>query len=85
MGKCENCGNAYEKTFKVIMFNVEHEFDCFECAINKLAPICNACGTKIIGHGLENALDTYCCASCARVMGETSLKDHSGEALDEIM
>ena len=85
MNKCDNCGNEYEKTFKVVMFNLEHTFDCFECAINKLAPICSTCGTKIIGHGLENQLDTYCCAACARVMGESSLKDHAENPMNEIL
>jgi hypothetical protein len=30
-----------------------HTFDCFECAIAALAPECEKCGVKIIGHGLE--------------------------------
>lgn len=84
MKKCDNCGNAYDKMFKVVMFNVEHHFDCFECAINKLAPLCNSCGTKIIGHGLEDEMNTYCCAACARVMGETTLKDHTERPFNEV-
>ncbi len=76
MERCDNCGNAYERNFKVIMSGKEYSFDCFECAINKLAPHCKACDTRIIGHGLEDGLDMYCCAGCARMHGVTDLKDH---------
>jgi len=75
--RCESCGNAYKKTFKIIMGSREHTFDCFECAIQKLAPHCKNCDTRIIGHGLECGLDYFCCAGCARVQGVTDLMDHS--------
>jgi hypothetical protein len=82
MERCENCGNAYEKTFKVTMMGkAEHTFDCFECAIHALAPVCKACGTRVIGHGLEDGLDIFCCAGCARKMGVTDLKDHTEQLL----
>jgi len=77
MERCETCGNAYENTFKVILNGREHTFDCFECAIYRLAPRCKSCNVPIIGHGLEDGLDMYCCAGCARVQGVTDLKDHS--------
>lgn len=75
--KCENCGNNYDKAFKVVMQdNEEHVFDSFECAINVLAPTCTHCGTKIIGHGLENSNDEmYCCAHCAKEQSVTNLRD----------
>jgi len=28
-------------------------FDSFECAIHALAPTCENCGIRIVGHGLE--------------------------------
>lgn len=65
MGTCENCGNTYDKAFLVIMDDVEHTFDCFECAINQLAPQCEHCGTKVIGHGVETSGKIFCCAHCA--------------------
>jgi hypothetical protein len=65
MGTCENCGNSYDKAFLVTIRDMEHIFDCFECAINKLAPQCEHCKTRIIGHGLEAAGKMYCCAHCA--------------------
>lgn len=77
MERCETCGNAYEKAFQVIIQGKEHTFDSFECAIERLAPRCVHCKTRIIGHGLENGDDMYCCAGCARANGVTDLKDHS--------
>jgi hypothetical protein len=76
MERCDNCGNAYDKNFKVIKGDEIYTFDCFECAINKLAPVCKCCGTRIIGHGLENGSDLFCCAGCARMDGVTELADH---------
>lgn len=76
MERCDNCGNAYERNFKIIMEGKTYSFDSFECAINQLAPHCKSCDTRVIGHGLENGLDIYCCAGCARMAGVTKLKDH---------
>jgi hypothetical protein len=76
MERCENCGNSYAKVFKIIMGGETHTFDSFECAIQKLAPHCTSCGTQIIGHGLENGEQMFCCAGCARAFGITDLVDH---------
>jgi hypothetical protein len=76
MERCENCGNSYAKVFKIIMNGASHTFDSFECAIQKLAPSCESCGTRIIGHGLEKGSQFFCCAGCARKMGVTELIDH---------
>jgi hypothetical protein len=77
MEKCEQCGNAYSRTFHIQMDGQEHVFDCFECAIESLAPRCEECGTRVIGHGVENGLQIFCCAQCARNKGITDLKDHA--------
>ena len=53
MATCEVCGNDYYLAFEVIAAGQRHVFDSFECAIHKLAPICDHCGCKIIGHGIE--------------------------------
>ena len=55
-------------------------FDSFECAIHKMAPICDHCGCKIIGHGIEANGTFYCCAHCARKEGVTTVADHAGAA-----
>jgi hypothetical protein len=69
MAQCETCNNDYDKTFVVTMNGKSHTFDSFECAINKLAPTCGHCGSRIIGHGAEANGDMYCCANCARMEG----------------
>jgi hypothetical protein len=77
MAKCEVCGNDYHLSFEVIAANERHTFDSFECAIHRLAPICDHCGCKIIGHGIEADTRFFCCAHCARVSGVTDVKDHA--------
>ena len=77
MAHCEVCGNDYHLSFEIITAGSKHTFDCFECAIHKLAPICSHCGCKIIGHGSEANNNFYCCASCARHEGVSTVKDHA--------
>ncbi len=72
---CETCGNVYDKAFTVTMRGQSHVFDSFECAIQSLAPKCEHCGCRIIGHGLEADSGIYCCAHCAKHAGERGLKD----------
>ena len=69
---CEVCGNRYDKSFQVTVPSADglpHTFDCFECAIEALAPRCARCTTKIIGHGIEAGDSFFCCAHCARESG----------------
>ena len=66
MARCEICGNEYTKTFEIVMAETTHVFDSFECAIHALAPTCEHCGCRIIGHGVETNVSLYCCAHCAR-------------------
>lgn len=73
--QCETCGNHYDKTFQVTMDGAPHQFDSFECAIEALAPRCNHCHCRIIGHGVEQGSDVYCCKSCAEATGPTALRD----------
>jgi hypothetical protein len=75
MAKCEVCGNDYDKSFEVIKAGSRHTFDSFECAIHKLAPVCDHCGCKIMGHGIEADGVFYCCANCARASGESGARD----------
>jgi hypothetical protein len=73
--RCEVCGNDYDKAFDVVAQGATHTFDSFECAIHALAPICEHCGCRIIGHGIETGLRFFCCASCARLAGVTAATD----------
>ena len=77
MAKCEVCGNEYHLAFQVVTAGVTHVFDSFECAITKLAPICEHCGCRIIGHGIEAKGTFFCCAHCARQKGVTTVADRA--------
>jgi hypothetical protein len=74
-GKCQVCGNVYDKAFEVRINGESHIFDSFECAIHALAPICANCGVRIVGHGIETNTAFYCCANCAEQHGVTEAKD----------
>ena len=80
MATCEVCGNEYHLAFQVVMAGVTHDFDSFECAIHKLAPVCAHCGCKVIGHGVEAAGTFYCCAHCAHAEGVTEVRDNAAHA-----
>ena len=66
MATCEVCGNDYDKAFEVTAAGQRHVFDSFECAIHRMAPICEHCECRVIGHGIEVDGHFYCCAHCAR-------------------
>ncbi|MET8139784.1 hypothetical protein ABZU32_05680 [Sphaerisporangium sp. NPDC005288] len=78
MARCEVCGNDYEMSFEVHAKGGVHTYDCFECAIQGMAPVCEHCGCRIIGHGVEASGHWYCCAHCAREKGISELVDHVG-------
>jgi hypothetical protein len=77
MAVCEVCGNEYDKTMAITLERDggPHVFDSFECAIHALAPVCEHCGCRIIGHGIEAAGSMYCCAHCAVESGVTEARD----------
>ncbi|MBB3231345.1 hypothetical protein [Halomonas stenophila] len=77
MGTCDTCGNGYDDSFQVIKDGTEYTFDCFECAIHKLAPECAACGIRIIGHGVQHGQALYCCGHCAHGAGASGIVDHA--------
>ena len=77
MAKCERCGNDYDKSFTLKAGGRTHTFDSFECAIATIAPVCDHCGCRIIGHGMEANGRFYCCAHCAHTAGAKSLKDRA--------
>ena len=77
MGRCEVCGNEYDKTMEVTVGGGSHVFDSFECAIHALAPQCDHCRCRIIGHGVESNGSFFCCANCAREAGATALQDRA--------
>jgi hypothetical protein len=78
MAKCDVCGNDYDKSFTVTIAGKMHVFDSFECAIHALAPGCQHCGCKVIGHGVEKDGAIYCCVHCAVLHGVHGLTDRVG-------
>jgi hypothetical protein len=77
MRTCDTCGNSYDKTFTVTRGSVSATFDSFECAAHFMAPTCENCGCRILGHGLEADGSIFCCAHCARHEGEHELVDRA--------
>ena len=75
MAQCETCGNEYDKALAISVAGKSHTFDSFECAIQALAPTCDHCGCRIIGHGVEADRAIYCCAHCASQKGMTVVRD----------
>ena len=45
-----------------------------------MAPICDHCGCRIIGHGIEANGTFYCCAHCAHAKGATRIVDNAAHA-----
>ncbi len=69
MKRCQVCGNEYDKTMEIRLNGKTGIFDCFECAIQGMAPTCDHCGCRVIGHGVESDERIFCCASCAKAVG----------------
>ncbi|OLF12274.1 hypothetical protein BLA60_09840 [Actinophytocola xinjiangensis] len=72
---CEVCGNEYDMAFEVHAQGDVHVFDSFECAIHLMAPVCEHCKCKVIGHGVQAGGQFFCCAHCARQAGATEVRD----------
>jgi hypothetical protein len=77
MARCDVCGNDYDKSFEVRADGGTYTFDSFECAIHKLAPTCDHCGCRIVGHGVEAGRKMFCCVNCARHSGVQQLADRA--------
>jgi hypothetical protein len=71
------CGNEYDKSFEVVIAGKSHVFDSFECAIHAVAPRCEHCGCRIVGHGVEAGGRIFCCANCATQAGVSGVKDRA--------
>lgn len=80
MPVCEVCGNDYDKTMEITAAGATHVFDSFECAIHALAPRCEHCGCRVIGHGIEADGRIFCCAHCASEQGVDRAVDRADAA-----
>jgi hypothetical protein len=77
MPTCEVCGNEYDRTMEITLDGETHTFDSFECAIHALAPTCDHCGCRIIGHGIQAGDRMFCCAHCATAVGVEGVADRA--------
>ncbi len=78
MPRCDVCGNEYDKAFEVSLADGRSgTFDSFECAVHALAPTCEHCGCRVIGHGVEADGRVFCCAHCAEESGVSGLADRA--------
>lgn len=76
MARCDVCGNDYDKAFEIVQADgTRGTYDSFECAIQALAPTCEHCGCRIIGHGAEHDGRFFCCAHCAAHAGVEGIED----------
>lgn len=79
MATCEVCGNDYRGAFQILTADgSSHTFDSFECAIERVAPVCAHCRCRVLGHGVEADGRVFCCAHCAHaadVPGGNDVRD----------
>lgn len=70
MTPCDTCGNVYDQAFELVAADgTRYTFDSIECAAHKVAPVCEHCECRILGHGVQAGTSVFCCASCAREAG----------------
>jgi Rieske Fe-S protein len=77
MATCEVCENEYDRTMEITLDGERHVFDSFECAIHALAPTCEHCGCRVIGHGIQSGDRIFCCVSCAAQSGVVGVADRA--------
>jgi hypothetical protein len=73
MRKCVTCGNEYDASFDILTGDETYSFNSFECAIAKLAPLCEGRSVKVIGHGLQSGDRYFSSDHC----GVSRLEDRS--------
>ncbi len=81
MDRCVVCGNVYDRAFRVeTADHSTYAFDSFECAIQALAPRCEHCACRIIGHGVDRGTAIFCCDHCARASSSDAVDASSIES-----
>ncbi len=79
MATCDVCGNDYDKAMTIeAPGRGSGTYDSFECAIHALAPTCEHCGCRVVGHGVDAGDGRiFCCAHCAQASGVGGLADRA--------
>jgi hypothetical protein len=78
MAKYKVCGNEYEQGIRADGAGTRRTFDSFECAVHAIAPICEHCRCRVIGHGIEVGGHFFCRAYCARAATSADVRDRAG-------
>ena len=76
MAACEVCGNDYYMSFEIHAQGAVHTFDSLECAAHRMAPICEHCRCRVLGHGVESDGKFFCSAHCSTAAGFKGIVDH---------
>lgn len=76
---CDCCGNKYDHPIHITQDQQSFVFDCFECAIQMMAPHCAHCDTRIIGHGIENEDAIFCCHHCEKMAHQEKVNSSSAK------
>lgn len=73
MPACATCGFDTNEPLSIRYHAISAEYCCFECAITPLAPICQHCRCKVIGHGAYGPKgEIFCCHYCRDNFQETT-------------
>lgn len=80
MAMCKVCGNEYAHAFEIVRNGQSSTYDCFECAIQDMAPTCAHCQCRVIGHGIAAGEQIYCCAHCAREQDVAGVADRTAQS-----
>ena len=73
MARCDVCGNDYETPMEIRLRGKAGTYDCFECAIQAMAPTCAHCKCRVIGHGVGAHGKIFCCGHCAEQVGSHAI------------
>ena len=74
---CVTCGNYSDRTFSVTHELKTYVFDSIECAALSVAPRCEVCGVRILGHGVEQAGRPSVARSALRRISIARLRDRA--------
>ncbi|WP_233214174.1 hypothetical protein [Pollutimonas nitritireducens] len=58
MGKCDSCGNSYDKSFKVTISGKTYTFHSFECAIRAVRCVTTAV-YRLLGMGWKKTEECF--------------------------
>jgi hypothetical protein len=63
-------------SFELIAAGARHVFDSFECAIQAMAPVCEHCHCRVIGHVSKSVGDSSAVPLCT--LGNVGRRARSG-------